>query len=87
MIIISIINFAVISSSETVLNIAKDFTALAIIADFDDIFAVGLGDERAADICENADGNYDGLLRIETTTSIKAKGVGSQKLPRDKVFE
>lgn len=87
MFIISIINFAVISSSESVLDIAKDFTALAIIAEFDDIFAVGLGDEKANDICENADGVYDGLLRIEVTTSIHAKGVGSQKLPRDKVLE
>jgi len=87
MIFISIINFAVISSSGSVLDIAKDFTALAIIADFDDIFAVGLGDELACDICENADGVYDGLLRIEITTSYNAKGEGSQKLARDTVLE
>ena len=36
--IIAIINYLVITISTTVIDIAKDFTALLIIAEFDDIF-------------------------------------------------
>ena len=74
MFIISIINFAVSASSDSVLDVAKDFTALEIIAQFDDIFATGLGDEKAQEICEDADSVYKGLFRIETTTSTETLG-------------
>ena len=37
--VISLINYYVIGTSDSVLEIAKDFIALMIIADFDDIFA------------------------------------------------
>ena len=42
MVLISLINYAVIATSETVLDVAKDFTALIIIAEFDDIFGAGM---------------------------------------------
>lgn len=83
---ISLINFAVIANSDSVLDIAKDFTALSIIADFDDFFSEGLIHEKAAEVCENADGIYDGLFKIETTTSRKARGEADMKMEDDPVF-
>ena len=38
MFLITIINYMVISISDDVITVAKDFTALMIVADFDDIF-------------------------------------------------
>lgn len=87
MILISIINFLVIASSDSVLDVAKDFTALAIIADFDDIFAEGLTEEKAKDVCENEDGIYDDIFRIETTTSIDARGEMNEKIVEDPIFD
>ena len=49
---ISIINYSVIANSNSVLDIAKDFTALMIIAEFDDIFAAGLESEKVREICD-----------------------------------
>ena len=51
MVLISLINYAVIAASGTVLDIAKDFTALMIIADFDDIFGAGMEAEKARVVC------------------------------------
>jgi len=70
-----------------VLDVAKDFTALAIIADFDDIFAEGLGDEKAKDVCENEDGIYDDIFLIETTTSFDARGEINEKIAEDPIFD
>merc|ERR1711971_1411984 len=84
---ISIINFLVIASSDSVLDVAKDFTALAIIADFDDIFAEGLGEEKAKEVCENEDGIYDDVFRIETTTSYDARGEMNEKIVEDPIFD
>jgi len=70
-----------------VLDVAKDFTALAIIADFDDIFAEGLGEEKAKDVCENEDGIYDDIFRIETTTSYDARGEMNEKIADDPIFD
>ena len=47
MVLISLINYSVIAASESVLDVAKDFTALMIIAEFDDIFAAGMDNEKA----------------------------------------
>ena len=51
MVLISLINYAVIATSETVIDVAKDFTALMIIADFDDIFGAGMESEKAKEVC------------------------------------
>ena len=48
----------VITISDSVIDIAKDFTALMIIADFDDIFgSLGGGKEKAKEIITDA--TYD----------------------------
>lgn len=48
MILITLINYNVITISDTVIDIAKDFTALMIIADIDDVFgSLGAGTELA----------------------------------------
>ena len=53
MFLITIINYMVITIEEDVISVAKDFTALLIVADFDDIFAMmGGGSERAIKIIE-----------------------------------
>ena len=53
MIGITIINYFVIFVSGTVIDVAKDFTALLIIADFDDIFGENIEDEKSRDVCTN----------------------------------
>ena len=62
----------VVTISDNVLDVAKDFTALLIVSDFDDILAdltttYQAMTEPALDAKE-----YDGLLKIETTTSSEA---------------
>ena len=52
MIIITIINYFVIAVSGTVIDVAKDFTALLIIADFDDIFGENIEDEKSREVCQ-----------------------------------
>ena len=69
MVLISLINYAVIASSPTVLDVAKDFTALMIISEFDDIFGANLEDEICRDVCEDVDKYYEKIFIIETTTS------------------
>ena len=51
MVLISLINYAVIATSNSVIDVAKDFTALMIIADFDDIFGAGMESEKAKEVC------------------------------------
>ena len=67
MFLITVINYMVITISESVIDIAKDFTALMIIADFDNIFGSLGGKEKAIDIIN--DSTYDQMFTIEVTTS------------------
>ena len=69
---IAIVNYIVVMISETVIDIAKDFTALIIISDFDDIFGsqASKSDMSRAIITEGA---YEELFIVETTTSLSAK--------------
>ena len=68
MFLITIINYMVITIEEDVISVAKDFTALLIVADFDDIFAMmGGGSERAIKIIEEQ--IYRPLFLREVTTS------------------
>lgn len=49
---IALINYAVIAASNTVIDVAKDFTALVIIAEFDDIFAASISNkDKAKEVC------------------------------------
>ena len=68
MFLITLINYMVITIEEDVISVAKDFTALLIVADFDDIFAMmGGGGEKAISIIE--DQIYRPLFLREVTTS------------------
>jgi len=87
MIFIAMINYFVIASSNTVLDIAKDFTALIIIAEFDDIFGSGMEDELARKVCLDEDTIYEDLFVIETTTSRDAKTKMNMKIRDDPVYD
>ena len=86
MFLITLINYNVITVADNVLDIAKDFAALMIIADFDDIFGkFSSGKEIAKEVCTNK--IYEDILRIETTTSIDARGDRNAPTNKDVIFE
>ena len=62
----------VVTISGNVLDVAKDFTALLIISDFDDILADLTTTYQAMTEPALDAKDYDGLLKIETTTSSEA---------------
>jgi len=88
---IAIINYFVITISNDVLTLAKDFTALLIIADFDDLMSTATAtyasnDELADDVQSGAE--YEDLLLIEVTTSLDARRRrGRIKLEKDPIYE
>ena len=69
LLIIAVVNYLVITISTTTIDIAKDFTSLLIIAQFDDIFG-SRASKFVSDLISNED--YDSLFKIETTTSTDA---------------
>ena len=78
MLVIIIINFLVIMISGEILDIAKDFTALMIIADFDNIFGnFENSDELPKKILNEPE--YEELFKIEKTSSKKARLDGNAK--------
>ena len=69
---VAIINYLVVTISDNVLDVAKDFTALLIISDFDDILAdLTTTYQNLSEPCMDAL-EYEGLLVIESTTSTDA---------------
>lgn len=69
---VAIINYLVVTISDNVLDVAKDFTALLIISDFDDILAdLTTTYQNLSEPCMDAL-EYEGLLVIESTTSTEA---------------
>ena len=91
MLCIAIINYFVITISDNVLDLAKDFTALMVIAEFDDFMSkasetYARNNEIAVE-CVEEDEYKNSLLLVEVTTSNDAKGAGGQKLPKDQAFE
>ena len=71
MFLITLINYNVITISDNVLDIAKDFTALMIVGDFDNIFGnFAGGEELAKKVCN--DKEFEGIFLVETTTSLDA---------------
>jgi hypothetical protein len=83
---IALANYLVITISDNVLDVAKDFTALLIIADFDDIFANTNGSTQARDIVTGD--CYERCFVIEVTTSHDAKADNEHnKPPKDLVYE
>ena len=66
--------------SNNVLDVAKDFTALLIIAEFDDILA-SLTDTYASQSEPSFDAmEYEEMMKIETTTSKQADLTSNTKL-------
>ena len=69
------------------LDVAKDFTALLIIAEFDDILAT-LVDTYASQNEPSFDAmEYEEMMKIETTTSKKADLTSNTKLEKDLIIE
>ena len=91
MLLISFVNLYVINISDTVIDIMKDFTALIIISEFDDIFGAGMLDEKASKVCTDPekgdDKEYDGLFVIETTTSLDARDEKDNKMDDDPIYD
>ena len=65
----AIISYFIIVFDDTVLDIVKDFLALRIIADFDNLFFHEYVKER--EICKQIvlDEDCHGILQIQTTTT------------------
>ena len=85
MFLIALANYLVITISDTVIDVAKDFTALIIIADFDDIFSKLGGSSKGNDI---ATGEYERCFMREVTTSRDAMTpVQNIELEYDEVHE
>ena len=70
--LITLVNYFVVMISGSVIDVMKDFTALLIIADFDNIFGDSFegSNEIAKEIIE--EDYYEDLFKIETTTSLDA---------------
>ena len=79
----ALVCYSIILSSVDILELAKDFTALTIIINFDNYFALTSSDDITKEIVEgirNKSGIYEGLLKNETTTSADARGSGNAVL-------
>ena len=81
----AIICYFVIISSPDVLELAKDFTALMIISEFDNQFAMFSREKIAKEAVKitDTDTTYRDLFMIETTTSRDAQGSGNSILKED----
>jgi hypothetical protein len=69
--VVEIVNFIVILTSQSYLDIVMNFMALAVIAEFDDAFYSALGSEKNKKIIE--DPAFEDLYKITRTSSTKAK--------------
>lgn len=81
------INYAVILQSRNVLDLAKDFVALMIIAEFDNMFAKYSEQMIVKDILDEHRADYKDLFKIETTTSTDRHGVLNEVLPKDEIWD
>ena len=70
--LITMVNYFVVMISGSVIDVMKDFTALLIIADFDNIFGDSFSSstEIANEIID--EDYFDDLFKVETTTSLDA---------------
>ena len=90
MICVAIVNYFVITISDNVLDIAKDFTALLIIGEFDDFLSMKTESYASTpDIAHDclSEDYYESIFKIETTSSVDAYKLGDGKLERDEVWE
>ena len=85
--LIAVINYLVVTISNNVLDVAKDFTALLIIAEFDDILAT-LTDIYASHYEPSFDAmEYEDMMKVETTTSRSADLTSNTKLEEDPIID
>ena len=86
MFLIAMANYLVITISESVIDVAKDFTALVIISYFDDIFSTAsLGSSKGADLVTK---KYRKLFIAEVTTSNDAiNPFDNEPLKQDEVHK
>ena len=90
MICVAIVNYFVITISDNVLDIAKDFTALLIIGEFDDFLSMKTESYASTpDIAHDclSEDYYESIFKIETTSSVEAYKLGDGKQERDEVWE
>ena len=83
----SFVNYAVIVQSSTVMDLAKDFTALLVISQFDNWFASQSREAILVDILESQKEAYEELFNVEVTTSVDAGGKKNATLRDDPIFE
>jgi len=83
MVLITLINYAVITIESTVIDVAKDFTALYIVAEFDNKFSLG-PDEKPKQII--TDSLYESIFEVQVTTSHDSDFEKSQELPDCPIF-
>lgn len=83
LVLIAVVNYFVITVSDSVLDIAKDFTALYILAEFDDLLGeiahTYANTEEPALDCLTEDA-YEDMMKIDVTTSRLASGRKNVKL-------
>lgn len=86
MVLVTVISYIVITIESSVIDVAKDFTALTIIAEFDNFFgAFGSGEELPKAM--TTEKKYRWIFRIETTTSKDAEREKDADIGEDWVFE
>jgi hypothetical protein len=84
----AIVCYYVIIVSESVLDLAKDFTALMIISEIDNQFADISEETIAKDIlADETKDIYKDLFKIETTTSKAAREYGNAYLDKDEAWD
>ena len=80
--------YYVIVVSDSVLDLAKDFTALMIISEIDNQFANISEETIAKDIlAQETKDKYKDLFKIETTTSKAAREYGNANLGDDEAWK
>jgi hypothetical protein len=84
---IAFINYAVILQSNSIQDLAKDFVALMIIAQFDDMFANYSMEQIVKEILLENKQDYEDIFTIETTSSAESEGPTNIPMPRDKIFD
>ena len=79
----ALVNYAIIVQAPNVLDLAKDFTALLVIASFDDWFAMASKAEIIKDILDKEKSHYADLFKIVVTTSLDARGNKNEAIEDD----
>ena len=84
----AVVCYFVIVVSDSVLDLAKDFTALMIISEIDNQFAAISEETIAKDIlADETKDIYKDLFKIETTTSKAAREYGNAYLDKDEAWD